>query len=105
MSAFAGYEAALKIPYPLTKVDLVGIPDFQAGAMENWGLVTFREVDLLVPGYTADASKEASEVTGEKPSVQQLYRVPTVVAHELAHMWFGGPFPPSVLICWASMQL
>mmetsp|Transcript_26571 Transcript_26571/g.62089 ORF Transcript_26571/g.62089 Transcript_26571/m.62089 type:complete len:891 (+) Transcript_26571:103-2775(+) len=64
------------LPYPLPKMDLVAIPDFAAGAMENWGLVTYREVALLID------EKTASNV--------QKQRVCTVVAHELAHQWFGN---------------
>jgi puromycin-sensitive aminopeptidase len=63
------------IPYPGDKVDLVGIPDFAAGAMENLGCVTFREAELLVDPARA--------------SQNELVRIASVVAHELAHMWFG----------------
>ncbi|HUC04808.1 MAG TPA: M1 family metallopeptidase, partial [Acidimicrobiales bacterium] len=63
------------IPYPGDKVDLVAIPDFAAGAMENLGCITFRDTALLVdPARAARA---------------ELERVADVVAHELAHMWFG----------------
>ena len=57
--------------YPLQKLDLVAIPDFAAGAMENWGLITFRETALLV-----------SDLSG----VSGVYRVAGVVAHEMAHL-------------------
>ncbi|GAQ88892.1 aminopeptidase M1 [Klebsormidium nitens] len=63
------------IDYPLPKSDLVAIPDFAAGAMENWGLITFRETALLVD--------ENTSATGRQ-------RVAYVVAHELAHQWFGN---------------
>jgi puromycin-sensitive aminopeptidase len=63
------------IPYPGEKVDLVAIPDFAAGAMENVGCITFRDTALLV-----DPDKAARA---------ELERVADVVAHELAHMWFG----------------
>ncbi len=63
------------IPYPGDKIDLIAIPDFAAGAMENLGLVTFRETELLIDPQTA--------------SVPELERVALVVNHELAHMWFG----------------
>ncbi|HUD68775.1 MAG TPA: M1 family metallopeptidase [Acidimicrobiales bacterium] len=63
------------IPYPGDKVDLVAIPDFAAGAMENLGCITFRETALLVDPQTA--------------SQLEIQRVAQVVAHELAHMWFG----------------
>jgi puromycin-sensitive aminopeptidase len=63
------------IPYPGEKVDLVAIPDFAAGAMENLGCITFRDSALLI-----DPSRAARA---------ELERVADVVAHELAHMWFG----------------
>ena len=64
------------LPYAFTKVDQVGIPDFEAGAMENAGLITYREVALLLDPATAPLS------------VQK--RVAEVVTHELAHQWFGN---------------
>ncbi len=63
------------IPYPGDKVDLVAIPDFAFGAMENLGCITFRETALLVDPETATQA--------------ELVRILDVVAHELAHMWFG----------------
>ena len=63
------------IPYPSDKVDLLALPDFAAGAMENLGCITFRESLLLVDPATSTQAE------------QQL--VADVVAHELAHMWFG----------------
>ncbi len=63
------------IPYPGDKLDLVAIPDFAFGAMENLGCVTFRETALLVDPATA--------------SRNEVERVADVVAHEIAHMWFG----------------
>ncbi len=63
------------IPYPLAKLDHIAIPDFAAGAMENWGAITYRETALLV-----DA---------ENSSAGTRQRVAEVVAHEMAHMWFG----------------
>src|SRR5579875_1867531 len=63
------------IPYPAEKLDLVAVPDFAFGAMENLGCVTFRETALLV-----DETKAARS---------DLERVADVVSHELAHMWFG----------------
>ncbi|MBT8213200.1 MAG: M1 family metallopeptidase, partial [Acidimicrobiia bacterium] len=68
----AGYYG---IPYPAGKLDLVGIPDFAWGAMENLGCVTFRETALLVDPAEATQS--------------ELQRVADVIAHEIAHMWFG----------------
>ena len=63
------------IPYPSDKVDLIAIPDFAFGAMENLGCVTFREVLLLID--PADAAQP------------ELQRAADVINHELAHMWFG----------------
>lgn len=63
------------IPYPGDKMDLIAIPDFASGAMENLGAITFRETALLVDEKTA--------------SHAEMERVADVVAHEIAHMWFG----------------
>jgi puromycin-sensitive aminopeptidase len=63
------------IPYPGEKVDLVAIPDFAAGAMENLGCITFRDTALLI--NPAEAARA------------ELERVADVISHELAHMWFG----------------
>ncbi|MDE1850080.1 MAG: M1 family metallopeptidase, partial [Candidatus Micrarchaeota archaeon] len=62
------------VRYPLPKLDLIAIPDFAAGAMENWGAMAFRESALL-----ADANS----------SVAMKQRIAEVIAHELAHQWFG----------------
>ncbi|KAK2562234.1 Endoplasmic reticulum aminopeptidase 1 [Acropora cervicornis] len=70
------YEKFFNIPYPLPKIDLIAVPDFAAGAMENWGLLTFRETYLL--------SDPASSSAADKQDVA------IVVAHELAHQWFGN---------------
>jgi puromycin-sensitive aminopeptidase len=69
------FERYFGIKYPGDKLDLVGIPDFAFGAMENLGCVTFRETALLVSEETA--------------TIAELSRVAEVVAHEIAHMWFG----------------
>ncbi len=69
------FERYYGLPYPGDKLDLLAIPDFAAGAMENLGAVTFRETALLVDEAAASHS--------------ELERVADVVAHELAHMWFG----------------
>ncbi|NXG48648.1 ERAP1 aminopeptidase, partial [Psilopogon haemacephalus] len=70
------YEDYFSIAYPLPKEDLAAIPDFQSGAMENWGLTTYRESALL---YDPEKSSSYSKVS-----------ITTVVAHELAHQWFGN---------------
>ncbi|XP_041320991.1 aminopeptidase N isoform X1 [Pyrgilauda ruficollis] len=70
------FEKHYNTSYPLPKSDQVGLPDFNAGAMENWGLVTYRENSLLFDAsYSSIGNKE---------------RVVTVIAHELAHQWFGN---------------
>ncbi len=63
------------IPYPLPKLDHFAIPDFAAGAMENWGAITYRETALLVDP--------------ENTSVGTRQIVAAIIAHEMAHMWFG----------------
>ncbi len=70
------YTEYFKIKYPLPTLDLVAIPDFAAGAMENWGAVTYRETALLVDP--------------ENSSTHTKQRVALVIAHELAHQWFGN---------------
>ncbi|MEE9145870.1 MAG: M1 family metallopeptidase [Candidatus Tectomicrobia bacterium] len=69
------FTAYYGIPYPDQKLDLVAVPDFASGAMENLGCVTFREVLLLIDRQTA--------------TQPELLRVADVIAHEIAHMWFG----------------
>ncbi len=69
------FKEYFDVGYPGDKVDLVAIPDFAYGAMENVGCVTFRETALLADAGTA--------------SQNELVRIAMVVAHELAHMWFG----------------
>ena len=73
--ALGWYSRYYGIAYPSDKVDLVALPDFAFGAMENLGCVTFREVLLLVDPAAA--------------SQPELERVAMVINHELAHMWFG----------------
>jgi aminopeptidase 2 len=72
----AFYEKAFDNEYPLPKMDMVAIPDFSAGAMENWGLITYRVVDVLLDEKTSGASMKQ--------------RVAETVQHELAHQWFGN---------------
>jgi puromycin-sensitive aminopeptidase len=69
------FEDYYGLPYPSDKLDLLAIPDFAAGAMENLGAITFRETALLVDARAA--------------SHAELERIADVVAHENAHMWFG----------------
>jgi tricorn protease interacting factor F2/3 len=69
------YEEYFGIPFPMPKLDLIGIPDFAAGAMENWGAITFREAELI------GDEKTLSEA--------QKQHIAEVVAHELTHHWFG----------------
>ena len=74
-ASLAFFESYYGIPYPGDKLDLLAIPDFASGAMENLGAITYRETALLVD--------QQSATHGE------LERVADVVAHENAHMWFG----------------
>jgi puromycin-sensitive aminopeptidase len=74
-ASLAFFEQYYGLPYPGDKLDLLAIPDFAAGAMENLGAITFRETALLVDETAASHS--------------ELERVADVVAHENAHMWFG----------------
>ncbi len=70
------YNKYFNIPYPLPVLDMIAIPDFAAGAMENWGAVTYRESALLLdPEHSSTSTKQ---------------RVAIVIAHELAHQWFGN---------------
>ncbi|XP_069101890.1 uncharacterized protein [Argopecten irradians] len=70
------YEEFFDIKFPLKKQEMIAIPDFAAGAMENWGLITYRETAMLYePGVSSESNKQ---------------RVTTVITHELAHQWFGN---------------
>jgi len=72
----AFYGKLFKTPFPLPKLDMIAVPDFLTGAMENWGLITYREIFLLhKPGESSVANHE---------------RVHVVIAHELSHQWFGN---------------
>jgi len=68
------YEKYFDIEYPLPKEHLIGVPEFAAGAMENWGAITFREMYLYLDESSGSRTKK---LIGE------------VIAHELAHQWFG----------------
>jgi len=70
------YEEFFDVVYPLPKMDMIGVPDFALGAMENWGLVTYREIDLLCDIKTVSAAR--------------MQRLASVITHELAHQWFGN---------------
>jgi aminopeptidase N len=70
------FEEYFDTPYPLPKSDHVALPDFSAGAMENWGLVTYREIALLADPATTGVSSK--------------HYIATVIAHELSHQWFGN---------------
>lgn len=69
------YNEYFGIHFPLPKCDMIALPDFSSGAMENWGCITFRESCFLVDEFTAIGTKQYAA---------------TVVAHELAHQWFGN---------------
>ncbi len=68
------YDNYFGIKYPMPKLDLIAIPDFEAGAMENFGAITYRETDLLVD---------------DQDGINARKNVASVVAHEMAHQWFG----------------
>jgi puromycin-sensitive aminopeptidase len=76
LRALTFYSKFFGVPYPLTKYDMVAIPDFSSGAMENWGLVTYRETCVLVD--SANSSQSSKQW------------VAIVVCHETAHQWFGN---------------
>ena len=69
------YDQYFGVKYAMPKLDMIGIPDFEAGAMENWGCITYRETALLVDPKTA--------------SLDAKNNVAVDVAHEMAHQWFG----------------
>jgi len=69
------YDTYFGIKYPMPKLDMIAIPDFEAGAMENFGAITYRETDLLLDDTHASVGAERE--------------VGLVVAHEMAHQWFG----------------
>ena len=69
------YEDYYEVKYPIPQSLHIALPDFSAGAMENWGLVTYREVYLVVDENSTFASRQ---------------QVALVIAHELAHQWFGN---------------
>ncbi|CAF1683910.1 unnamed protein product, partial [Adineta ricciae] len=74
------YELSYNVSYPLSKCDQFALPDFAIGGMENWGLITYRETALLYNNKTGTLANKQ--------------RVGEVVAHELAHQWFGDIVTP-----------
>lgn len=70
------FDEYFGVPYPLPKADHVALPDFSSGAMENWGLITYREAALLAHPKTT--------------SVSSRHMIATVITHELSHQWFGN---------------
>ena len=70
------YDEYFGTAYPLPKSDHVALPDFSSGAMENWGLITYREIALLADPKTT--------------SISSRHYIAMVISHELAHMWFGN---------------
>ncbi|XP_068228252.1 aminopeptidase N-like [Palaemon carinicauda] len=82
------YQNYFGVPYPLPKQDMIAIGDFAAGAMENWGLIVYRETAILLDEKSASASNRQ--------------RVMEVIAHELAHQWFGNLVTP---VWWTDIWL
>ena len=72
------FESYFNVPFPLPKQDMIAIPDFGADAMENWGLITFRESALMYKqGVSSAKSKQ---------------KIAMIISHELVHQWFGKIF-------------
>ncbi|XP_054780299.1 aminopeptidase M1-like isoform X2 [Prosopis cineraria] len=70
------YTQYFSVPYPLPKLDLVAVPEFSGGAMENYGLIIYREIELLLHDLYSNAARKQ--------------RMAIVTAHEVAHQWFGN---------------
>nr|QBI71869.1 aminopeptidase A isoform X2 [Plutella xylostella] len=70
------YIKYYEVPFPLPKLDMIAIPEYQSGATEHWGLITYRETSFLIDDATA--------------STQNRISVANTIVHELAHMWFGN---------------
>ncbi|XP_014296929.2 putative aminopeptidase-2 [Microplitis demolitor] len=83
------FEKSLGHPYQLPKLDMIALPDFASGAMENWGLITYRETNMLYhPDYSPIVSKQA---------------IANVISHEISHQWFGNLVSPQWWNCvWLS---
>ncbi|XP_026478385.1 aminopeptidase N-like isoform X2 [Ctenocephalides felis] len=75
------YQGYFGIDFPMPKIDIVAVPEFGFNAMENWGLITFRESAMLI----------ADKITSES----RKETVATVISHELAHQWFGNLVTPA----------
>lgn len=82
------FTSYLNHPYAHTKCDFIAIPDFEMGAMENWGLITFRAIYLLYPNNEIPARYHQTGLQ--------------LITHELAHMWFGNEIAPQ---WWDSLWL
>jgi aminopeptidase N len=80
-AAIAYFVGLLDEPYQLPKMDMIAVPDFASGAMENWGLITYRESALLYD--------EAESPTSAQQSLA------SVIVHECSHMWFGNLVTPA----------
>lgn len=74
------YEQHLKTSYTLNKLDIIALPDLAYGAMENWGLLTFREDKLLFHP--------------NESNILAMQTVTNVLSHEIAHQWFGNLVSP-----------
>ena len=70
------YTDYFGVPYPMPKLDMAAIPDYSSGATEHWGLITYRETNLIFDPAESSALNQQ--------------RVALVIAHELAHQWFGN---------------
>ena len=75
------YQNIFKQKYQIGKMDMVAVPDFSAGAMENWGLITYKESNMLYhPEESSDYDKQ---------------NIAATIIHEWAHMWFGNLVTPN----------
>ncbi|KAF4453816.1 Aminopeptidase 2 [Fusarium albosuccineum] len=70
------FEDCFDLPYPLPKLDLIGLPEFSTGAMENWGAIIFRTTNLLLDP--------------EDSALDTKQRIAETILHEISHMWFGN---------------
>lgn len=70
------YESYFQIPFPLNKLDIIAVPNFAAGAMENWGIITFQQSRLIF--------------NAKKTSQSEKQNIFHIISHELVHQWFGN---------------